>query len=353
MSVLYALQNLVWHSYTQKAVFNNFKGEGVAPPLNTKNKMDYSKIETTLKNWKLSLLNEVDISSLYSRNKVAHKWKAPYRCLVIRELISWRLQDILSQTLQLSKLRMIVGARILLRSSIETLCVLIYLNQKMKAVLDEKEIFPDFDTMTIRLMLGAKNDQTLPDPINILTIISKSDKSYPGLEEIFKDLSETAHPNYDGMVLGYAFFDKNNYITKLGDKWVEMFGNTHISGMKMCINIFKKEYNEIWPKLFAELENWLVENDKNLEGEQTMAPKEIAREAIKRMNKKITNEIFLIIQNDRDLMKEYLKAVEDGKLDTVNQAIGKEIKNIYGFINVNDREDNPSCTLIQSHQKFE
>jgi hypothetical protein len=31
-----------------------------------------------------------------------------------------------------------------------------------------------------------------------------------------------------------------------------------------------------------------------------MAPKEIAEEAIKRLNKRITNEVFLIIQNDRD-----------------------------------------------------
>ena len=30
-----------------------------------------------------------------------------------------------------------------------------------------------------------------------------------------------------------------------------------------------------------------------------MTPAEIAETAIKRMNKKITNEIFLIIQNDR------------------------------------------------------
>ena len=84
-----------------------------------------------------------------------------------------------------------------------------------------------------------------------------------------------------------------------------------------------------------------------------MTPKEIADKAIRRMNKRITNEIFLIIQNDRDLMQEYLRAIESSKLDTVNQAIGKEIKKAYGLANINDREDNPSCTLIQSHQKFE
>jgi hypothetical protein len=80
---------------------------------------------------------------------------------------------------------------------------------------------------------------------------------------------------------------------------------------------------------------------------------EIAEEAIRRMNKRITNEIFLTIQNDRDLMKEYLRAVQDNGLDVVNQTIGKRVKTSYNLVNMNDREDNPSCTLIQSHQKFE
>jgi len=84
-----------------------------------------------------------------------------------------------------------------------------------------------------------------------------------------------------------------------------------------------------------------------------MKAKDIAEEAIRRMNKKITNEIFLIIQNDRDLMKEYLRELQNNSLDTINQTIGKEIKKSYNLVNINDKEDNPSCTLIQSHQKFE
>lgn len=84
-----------------------------------------------------------------------------------------------------------------------------------------------------------------------------------------------------------------------------------------------------------------------------MTASEIADEAIRRMNKRITNEIFLTIQNDRDLMKEYLRAIQDNGLDVVNQTIGKRVKASYNLVNVNDREDNPSCTLIQSHQIFE
>lgn len=84
-----------------------------------------------------------------------------------------------------------------------------------------------------------------------------------------------------------------------------------------------------------------------------MKANELGVAAIKMLNKRITNEVFLIIQNDRELMYEYLRLVESLGLDSVNQAIGKEVKKQYGLTNVDDREDNPSCTLIQSHQKFE
>ena len=84
-----------------------------------------------------------------------------------------------------------------------------------------------------------------------------------------------------------------------------------------------------------------------------MTPREIAQEAIGKMNKQITNEIFMIVQNDRELMYEYLRSVEANGLDSVNQIIGREVKTAYQLANIDDREDNPSCTLVQSHQKFE
>ncbi|WNO59472.1 hypothetical protein [Rheinheimera sp. MMS21-TC3] len=83
-----------------------------------------------------------------------------------------------------------------------------------------------------------------------------------------------------------------------------------------------------------------------------MTPEEIANRAIEVLNSKITNEIFTIIQNDRELMQAYLRAVETVGLNQVNQSIGKAVKAAYDLTN-SDRENEPSCTLIQSHQKFQ
>lgn len=84
-----------------------------------------------------------------------------------------------------------------------------------------------------------------------------------------------------------------------------------------------------------------------------MEPSQIAQEAFSRLDKKITNYVFLIIQNDRELMQNYLRAVQEKGLDQVNRTIGKAVKSQYHLTNIDDRENDPSCTLIQSHQKFE
>ncbi|MCC8020302.1 MAG: hypothetical protein LIO85_11110 [Rikenellaceae bacterium] len=81
--------------------------------------------------------------------------------------------------------------------------------------------------------------------------------------------------------------------------------------------------------------------------------KEFADRVIGLKNKSITDEIFLLIQNDKDLMREYLRLVDKNKLDTVNKLIGKRIKERYGLTNDVGRNECPESTLISSHQEFE
>jgi hypothetical protein len=84
-----------------------------------------------------------------------------------------------------------------------------------------------------------------------------------------------------------------------------------------------------------------------------MLPAEIAENAIQNINKKITNIVFLEIQNDRSLMQQYLRCVESQGLETTNRQIGKAVKQRYQLTNATERENDPSCTLIQSHQTFD
>lgn len=81
--------------------------------------------------------------------------------------------------------------------------------------------------------------------------------------------------------------------------------------------------------------------------------KRFADKVIGIKNKTITDEIFLLIQNDKALMKEYLRLVETNSLDVVNRTIGKEIKKYYNLSNDTNRNECPKSTLISSHQEFE
>src|SRR5437016_5282068 len=125
-------------------------------------------IDRTLAGWRESLCSHIELAALISRNNVAHKWKATYRSIVLRELVCWRLVDLLTQARTLMQQQHVLGAVILLRSAFETLAILIYLNEKTEAVLSGKDSFYDFCELTSRLMLGSKNKSTRFAAVNII-----------------------------------------------------------------------------------------------------------------------------------------------------------------------------------------
>lgn len=214
---------------------------------------------------KLSLCQKVDIGGLISRNAVAHKWKAPFRSLALREGVAWRTQDLLAQSLLLYESRNVLGARILLRSAIETVAVLIYMNQLTRKVLDGTLNFHEYSTKTSTLLLGSRDKSTDHVAINIITVLQKCNSRYPGIEELYAALSESAHPNYEGVCIGYSKIDRANYVTTFSNRWAEMYGNNHIDLIALCLKVFVVEYNDEWSDSFERLESWITKNDDVLE----------------------------------------------------------------------------------------
>ncbi|ENX44302.1 hypothetical protein [Acinetobacter sp. NIPH 2100] len=224
------------------------------------NHLDY-----TLSQLKNSLCKEVDASSLFTRNKVAHKWKAPWRVVLLRETVAWRVQDLLEQSSVLFNQKLILGARILLRSAFETLAILIYLNQNMRSVLAGKVNFHDFSEKTSQLLLGSRDNSTDYASINILTVLNKADKRYSGLEQWYAALSESAHPNYEGMLSGYSTNDTGSVITYFENRWDDRYGKNHVNTILACLSVFEHEYNYEWVDAFERLEKWIEVNDEYLE----------------------------------------------------------------------------------------
>jgi len=102
------------------------------------------------------------------------------------------------------------------------------------------------------------------ESINIITVLHKFDKRYPGIFDIYKDLSESLHPNFEGMSMGFSEIDDEKYTTHFKNRWKELYSNDLEHLALTCILTFELEYNDVWPKLYKALEQWFEENDEHL-----------------------------------------------------------------------------------------
>ena len=222
------------------------------------------ELEETFLRWESSLCKNVSLGGLYARSPIAHKWKLTYRCLVLREGIFWRTHDLLTQAHKLYQAEHILGSRILIRGALESIVVLIYMNRLIAQVLDGSLDFQKFSDKTSSLLLGSRNQTTKHSATNIMSVLEKCETKYPGIVEIYNDLSESAHPNFEGVCFGYSRVDQAKNETNFSNNWGEMWGDRHESLMKLCIMVFEAEYNDVWVLQFERFEAWIVTNDAQL-----------------------------------------------------------------------------------------
>ncbi|WP_173932984.1 hypothetical protein [Chelativorans sp. Marseille-P2723] len=111
--------------------------------------------------WKASLVSSIPVCGLVARNPDAYKWKGLFRVWVVRKAALWRMHDLMAQSYSPQQMGDGLGARILLRSGLKTLGVLIYLNLIIKEIIDRKLNFHVFSERTVRL-LGSHNDPDWP-----------------------------------------------------------------------------------------------------------------------------------------------------------------------------------------------
>jgi len=229
--------------------------------------VDMETFRERLLRWGQSRCEVVEVASLFARCPIAHKWKAPMRSLVVREALFWRMHDLGEQVLLLMEHGRILGARILLRSAIETLALLIYLNRKMKSVLDGDLSYFDFDDITKQLLMGSKNQATAIAAVNVLTVLKHADKDHPGILAMHEHLSESAHPNYDGVLYGYTNLDPEKFETTFANNWERRFGKEQEPGTAFVLAAFEHEYNVLWHQHMTDFEAWLRAHDDQLEAE--------------------------------------------------------------------------------------
>jgi len=220
-----------------------------------------------LGNWSASLPSEIAAGSLYARCPIAHKWKATFRIVLIRESSLWRMSDLGNSFLHLIDCGDILAARIILRSACETAALLAYLNKKTLDLFNGSIGFEEFNELTKRLLLGGKNDGDYFPPINVMTAIGHFAKNSPPIQEIYDRLSEDAHPNASGMIFAYSESNPEELETQFLGKisQSETTKRHTIASADLVFLCYEHQYNEVWPQRFETLEQWLRDNDAMLE----------------------------------------------------------------------------------------
>jgi hypothetical protein len=130
--------------------------------------------------------------------------------------------------------------------------------------------FHEFSQKTTKLVLGSRNKTTNHEQVSILTVLQSAGKRYPGMYELYEALSESAHPNYEGMLLGYSTSDKKSRITNFQNNWLQRYGQSHDDGVMACLSIFVEEYDNESVHALEALEEWIERNDAELEATKPM-----------------------------------------------------------------------------------
>lgn len=227
--------------------------------------LSLQQIEECIDAYQDTLCKEVDVGGLFARNKIAHKWKVTYRVLLLRELVSWRFCDLMKQSVLLEKNNYFLGSRIIIRSGIETLTMLIYCTQKMENIVRVGSGFHEFSQKTTKLLLGSKDERTNFSSINIMDVLKTSAKKYPELLRAYDDLSEVTHPNWDGMSYIYSDVYEKGMVTRFTNDTGRKYKDSQLAILSLLCSIFEIEYNDSWIKAFDAFELWIIDNDTKLE----------------------------------------------------------------------------------------
>jgi hypothetical protein len=184
--------------------------------------------------------------------------KAPYLLLCIREALIWRTEE-LGRCACDALAKDDIAAGILLTRAVFESTALIW---RLKAILDDRHKYTSGDLQDTleRMLLGWKNDPEFPQAFNILTVIDRLDKQFPGVRERYDELSEFAHPNWSGVFGLFSVTDRETYTTQFGRglrRTPSAAKETAASALAAYLELFDHAYNSIsdtLPGFIAELE---------------------------------------------------------------------------------------------------
>jgi hypothetical protein len=202
--------------------------------------------------------------------------KLPYKALLYREALIWRMAELGREALESFEKNKLVSAIVLTRATVETSAALWYLCAKVDAVV-KSSVVGHIDDYLMQLMMGTATgasatdpnatDPVLPRPrpIKVGAFLKQVNKDIEGFSHQYGILSEYAHPNWAGTVLLYSKHNPEERCTIFGQNI--RGANTKkigVGNLRTALMMFERSYariGDLMPTFIALCESRLKTSD--------------------------------------------------------------------------------------------
>ena len=141
-------------------------------------------------------------NEIHAKNFTLHS-AVPFRTAVLKEALAYRASSLADGCVSEMKQGRWVNCIVLVRCIVETGALLYCLGQKVSTAIQTRSD-ENLWLFLQRAAVGAKTINGLPSPPNVLSMIDKVNKEFPGFRDAYDRFSEFAHPNCLGVLTAYA-----------------------------------------------------------------------------------------------------------------------------------------------------
>lgn len=199
--------------------------------------------------------------------------KIPYKALLYREGLVWRMAELSRVAFESFHSERLVSAILITRATVETSAALWFLCGQIDIAVQSKDV-GEIDDVLMKLMMGTKTNLDIqPEAFNVLKFVDRMDKDVEGARHQYEMLSEFAHPNWAGTALLYSKHDSSNRWTDFAAN-IRSAENTKRAGLlnlSVALLLFKRSHGriaELMPAFVSLCESRLEGGKTNSSGKQ-------------------------------------------------------------------------------------
>ncbi|HEY2360373.1 MAG TPA: hypothetical protein VGK36_04620 [Candidatus Angelobacter sp.] len=127
--------------------------------------------------------------------------KLPFKAICYRESLAWRMAELSRAAFASLQANQLAAAILLTRAAVETSAGLWYAHKKLEAAVQDGtkgKIDEDLMKLTMGRRIDKNSNSVFPEAVQVLNFVDRVDRKVKGFRHQYDQLSEFAHPNYDG-----------------------------------------------------------------------------------------------------------------------------------------------------------